>query len=355
MIGEPRDVNAAKIEERLIQKGNQALKGLQGRRQPHVTDIFTKRLYISPDHLQMVHYLRRRPLAAFNPGALLQNGELLVFPRLIFDYYGYTSSIGLFRLPLEEVLKGRLPRPIETQLLLWPEALWEFRGCEDPRVPAVGERSYILYTGVGQPYGNGRRQVLALAELGPTWEVRHRGYFTIVGSEGERFLPTLNKDSAFLEVQGSRATLLTRPSVGGLELCWRGEADLETLTLEEATLKPVLAFEPWEEKMGWSTNTVPVAEDEYLVGWHAVLKEDYSYRNGLALVNGRGELLALSDYLLAPRGMVERYGDRPLVVFGCGLLLHENQLLWLGGISDYAIGIFIADWDAALQELRPVA
>ncbi len=77
MIREPKEVNTAKIEERLIQKATQALKGLQGRRQPHVTDIFTKRLYISPDHLQVVDYLRRRPLAAFNPGALLQKTDEL--------------------------------------------------------------------------------------------------------------------------------------------------------------------------------------------------------------------------------------------------------------------------------------
>jgi predicted GH43/DUF377 family glycosyl hydrolase len=61
---------------------------------------------------------------------------------------------------------------------------------------------------------------------------------------------------------------------------------------------------------------------------------------------------ALSDYLLAPKGLVEEYGDRPLVVFGCGLARYKELLLWVGGVSDYAIGFFAAELDKVLEKLR---
>jgi len=89
----------------------------------------------------------------------------------------------------------------------------------------------------------------------------------------------------------------------GIRLCWRAEADLGDLVMYEKTLKPVLPLEEWEAKVGWFTNVVKLSTNEYLVGWHGVLKEDLSCRNGLAVVDDSGELLAISNYLLAPRGL----------------------------------------------------
>jgi len=138
------------------------------------------------------------------------------------------------------------------------------------------------------------------------------------------------------------------------DLCWRGEANLDTLAIAEETLEPVLVPEPWEYKVGWSTNTVQLGENRYLVGWHGVHRQDLSYRNGLALVDGKGRLLAISDYLLVPEGLVEQYGDRSLALFGNGLLLWRDRLIWIGGVSDYCIGIFVAELPSILQHLYPV-
>ena len=67
-----------------------------------------------------------------------------------------------------------------------------------------------------------------------------------------------------------------------------------------------------------------------------------------------GDLLAISNYLLAPRGLEESYGDRPLVIFGDGLVRHGEHLIWIGGISDYGIGIFIAELEEALGKLKRI-
>ncbi|MCK4245792.1 hypothetical protein KAX14_00990, partial [Candidatus Bipolaricaulota bacterium] len=139
------------MEKRLLERAQRGMKTLQGVRTPKVEDIFHRCCYIAPSDLLMEDYLRSTPLAAFNPGALLVDEKLLVFPRLIFDYYAYTSSVGMFELAIDDLLQGRIPKPLHTRILLWPTEPWEFGpGCEDPRVALWNEEIYILYTGVGQ-------------------------------------------------------------------------------------------------------------------------------------------------------------------------------------------------------------
>jgi len=341
------------LEARLRERALGLLPKLRGLRRPATDDVFARVAYVTPGDITVEGY-PRAPVAAFNPGAIAEGGRLRVFPRLVFDYYGYTSSIGFFEVDLERALSGELERPIRARIVLWPRSLWEFRGCEDARVYREGELYLLLYTGYGYHWaGSGyeARAVQGLAKLDAGLRVLSRGYFRIAGG-GLELTPKWMKDSAIVRVQGGEAVMLARPTVGGLEVCWRGLADLDRLLLLEETMEPVLANEEWELKVGWSTNAVRISSNEFLVGWHGVVREDYSYRNGLAIVSGDGELLAVSDYLLAPRGLVEEYGDRPLVVFGDGLVLHKELLVWVGGVSDYAIGLFAAELERVLERMR---
>ncbi len=343
------------IEERLRTKALSYLKSHRGLRRLRTSDLFTRKMYIFPQHLKVVNY-PRTPVASFNPGAILASDKsLLIFPRLIFDYYTYTSSIGLFKIKLSDVLgrKGSLTKPIETRVILWPKNLWEFRGCEDARVFRNGALYYILYTGYGyMPDEEYRpRIVQGLAKLDENFNVLDRGFFKILGKERE-FIPKGMKDSAFIKIKRDKALMLLRPTISNIDVCWRGEASLSNLYIYEEHMEPVLAYEPWEFKVGWSTNVVKLSRNEYIVGWHGFLKVDFSYRNGVALIDDNGELLAITDYLLVPTGIIEEYGDRPLVIFGNGLIKHKDLLLWIGGISDYAIGVFIAELDKIFENLR---
>ena len=366
---------ATAIEQRLREKAKRALRERQGLRAAKTDDIFTRRCLIGPDDLFIENYPRKRPLAAFNPGAVLVREKVYIFPRLIFDYYSYTSSVGVFEVPVEELLSGEVKSPLRTKIILWPEKVWEaVKGCEDPRVCPAQAGFHVLYTGVGKHEEDGKevhKSVLGFAELSKDFKVTRKGFFSVVGPDGV-WVPS-NKDSAFIAVEGTKASLLTRPSfeeipnrgLGPLlnllklelpkkvpDMCWRAEADLGSLAIPEETLEPVLVPEPWEYKVGWSTNTIRLSENEYLVGWHGVLREDLSYRDGLALVDGEGNLLAVSDYLLAPKGLWEEYGDRPLVIFGDGLLRYKDYLIWIGGVSDYCIGVFITELNEALAKLK---
>jgi len=342
------------VQESLEAKALQFLSSRKELRKPEVVDVFSRAAYVSPRDLLVEGYLKT-PVAAFNPGAIAEGGVLQVFPRLIFDYYNYTSSIGFFEVGLEEALQGRIERVLKTRIVLWPKNLWEFKGCEDARVHREGGQYLVLYTGYGYRSGKGyeveTRAVQGLARLDAELRVLSRTYFKIVKGGGE-FVPRWMKDSTFIKVRGNEATMLTRPSVGNMDVCWRGVADLSGPYLLEESMEPVLANEDWELKVGWSTNAVKLSSNEFLVGWHGLVKEDYSYRNGMAIVSDEGELLAVSNYLLAPRGLIEEYGDRPLVIFGDGLVLHKDLVVWVGGISDYAIGLFVAELEKVMENLK---
>ena len=346
---ERRMYEQTSIEERLYKKAKQAEIELRGIRELKTYDIFTKRYYISPEDLYIENYLRSKPIAAFNPGALIIDEKLFIFPRLIFDYYSYVSSIGEFSIDIEKVISGKIDKPLTTRINIWADEPWEFgQGCEDPRVCMFNNNLYVLYTAVDKR--DGKKDLQALAELDLSLKVKRKGFFS-VSNDKESFIP-LMKDSAFIEVKGNSSIMLARPSLDGVNISWRAEADLDSMTINENSLEPVLSYEEWEHKVGWSTNTVKLSDDKYLVGWHAVLINDKSYRNGLAVVNGKGELLATSNYILTPQGLNESYGDRSFVIFGCGLIKYKELLIWVGGMSDYSIGIFITEFDKALDTLK---
>ena len=341
-----------RLEDRLKGRAREAVSRLKGLRRPETVNAFRRLGYLFPGDLRVENY-GRPPLAAFNPGALVKGNELWVFPRLIFDYYGYTSSIGLLKLDVEALLREEPWAPVKAQLLLWPRELWEFKGCEDARVSEVDGRLLVLYTGYGyHPRGAELETmwVQALAELDDGLNIVRKGFFKLVSGE-EAFAPKM-KDSAILKVEGVNAFMLLRPTFDGLQICWRGFANLAEITIDAASMCPILVNEEWETHVGWSTNAVRISSNEYLVGWHGVLKSDLSYRDGLAVVSGEGELLAVSNYLLAPSGPVEEYGDRPLVIFGDGLVVYKDQLIWVGGVSDYAVGFFALELDKAMERLH---
>jgi len=349
-------VEMINAEERLYERAVPFLKELKGKRENKVEDIFERKgLIVSEQDILVQNYSRKRPKLAFNPGALLEGKTLHVFPRLIFEYYSYTSSVGEFSVKIDDVISGSLKPPVEAKIILWPKFLWEFKGCEDPRVFKDKEDLIMLYTGYGYFLEENKLNVSivqALSKLDSNFSIVKRGYFKIKSREDNYFIPRSSKDSALLRVEGNDAVMLTRPLVKDIELGWSARANLNDITIFEESMEPSLWFEDWEFKVGWSTNVLKLSSNEFLVGWHGVIKEDYSYRNGLAIVDSEGKLLAVSSYLLAPKGVNEEYGDRPHVIFGNGLISYKGNLIWVGGVSDYAIGFFVTELDKALEKLK---
>ncbi|RTH98288.1 hypothetical protein CSW23_10000 [Thermus scotoductus] len=343
------------LEETLRAKAETFLAQRPGSRAEHTEDVFARRFYLSPERVEVVNHLRRKPLAVFNPGAVYRDGVVHLFVRLIFDYYGYASSVGYVALPLEDLLAGQLPDPLSVEIVLYPTEVWEAsRGCEDPRAHAWGAGFLLFYTGVGK-LGEARLTdhkdvffpALALAEFDPDLKLRRKGLVRIGPAGKSLLLPA--KGATLL--QGN--AVLLRPSLPGVpDMGWRGRLDWNHLSIDQ--LEPILAPESFEFKVGWSTNAYPLGDGTYLVAYHGILRRDLSYRHGFALLSGDGELLALSSYLLAPQGLVETYGDRPFTLYGNGLFLHGDELVFVGGVGDYAVGVFTAPWQEVLVRLTPL-
>jgi len=337
----------------LLKKFQRARAQMRGLRKPASEDVFRRLALLHPDQLHVVNYGRKRPLAAFNPGALLNGNRLLIYPRLIFEYYWYASSIGLLELKPESLLRQEELGEVPVKVILYPSGPEDLRGCEDPRVQRIGGRNLMLYTSVS-PSESGvepRQSVAEVADEG----MRRLGHLKM--RYGDKYYVTFWKDSALIGEYLQGAWLLTRPSIplpggGFLEVGWSGPLDAEEWAVGVESMEPSLVSEDFEVKVGWSTNAVRLSSNEYLVGWHGV-GVDYIYRNGLALVDGEGNLLGVSDYLLSPKPSIDEfYGDRPGVVFGCGLVGLQEYLLWVGGVADYAIGVWIAETEKVLEHVK---
>ena len=341
----------SKIEKLLKEKAKNFISSRKKIRKDKVVNVFKRRYLIPPRMIDVVNY-PRKPVAVFNPGALLKDGKVYIFPRLVFDYYKYVSSIGAFEIDVEDLLLGKIKEPIDVKIILWPQYLWEFLGCEDPRVTINGEEVYMLYTGKGNSdVEEKKRDVIGFAKFDGKFNLIFKKHLKI-GNETKSFYPKSVKDSAFVKIEDNEAVILTRIHLDNYLLGWSGKCDIDNSTIIPESLMPVLAPEDWETKIGWSTNVVKISDGEYLVGWHSVLKRDLSYRNGFAIVDDRGELLSISDYMLVPTGLQEEYGDRALVIFGDGLIRYEDLLIWIGGVGDYAIGVFIANFNDVIQNMH---
>lgn len=325
-------------------------------RTPKENDLFERVFYISPQDLLVVNYLRKQPLAAFNPGALLLGRRLLVFPRLVFDYYCYVSSIGVFELNIDSIINNEnvIEGPHKVRIILYPTEPWEFLGgCEDPRIYLNGDKMYVLYTGVNSKRNRLIKVHQGVAILDYNFNVLNKNFLKIkIGDE--LYEPTYWKDSAIVKIRNDSALILTRPEIDGFAVCWKAYVNLNDLTTNIDSLEPILLPERWESRIGWSTNVVKISSNEYLIGWHGVSKNDYTYRNGLAIIDDEGNLLAITDYILSPKkdSIIESYGDRPRVIFGCGLVLYKEFVVWIGGISDYAIGVFKTELDKVMEHMK---
>ena len=332
-----------------------AAKRLIGLRKPVTRDVFERRLYLWPQDFRVKELGGREPYAAFNPGALVERDELLVFPRLVTGYFWYTSVIGFVRLGLSEALEARVEKPLWARIVVHPSTRRDLAGCEDPRTSRIGDKYYVLYTAL-EPYRDRLHAINAysaqgLAVLSENLALEEKHVLDIADEKGNRYPVDEVKDSALLGREGNGFWILTRPVIGGVAASWRGFLDTEQWIIRAETLEPVLLPEPWEYKTGWSTNAVRIGSDEYLVAWHGVGR-DLVYRTGFAIVDKEGSLRAITDYLLEPRTVQEFSGERPGVIFGCGLVRHSELLLFIGGVADTGIGVYVAEIDKVMENMK---
>ncbi len=296
--------------------------------------IFSMEAFLTPERFVLSDY-PRRPTSAFNPAAYVRQGKLVLLPRLIFDDKFYVSSVGICEpISFDDLAK----EVIETRLLKYPQRIEEINGVEDPRITEDGKK--LLTVGVGDNFH--KSQTMLMDFDGEHLSNERLFYFNNSVWETGRDAVLINDK-----------VLLFRPdAIPKSFTTYRVFYELKdgSVFIESDGLKAILEIGRGEKKRGFSTNAVKISSNEYLVGWHGAL-EDTSYKNGFMLVNDEGLPLGITDYLLETTGFLQ-YGNRPFTLFGCGLIKLKDKLFWVGGVGDWAIGIFTADLDLAMSKLK---
>ncbi len=332
--------------EALVEKALKAERELSGTREGKLVEgVFERLGYLTAEHFHVTNY-PRKPLVAFNPSAVLEDDTLKLFVRFVFDYYDYVSSIGVSEVKVDK-LERLCCSKLNARLVIYPTTVHEIkRGAEDPRAHKFRDGYLIFYTAVGLRDGDlWPKQGFAL--LDKNMNVTKKGVLRL----GGKFPPSW-KNTTMIKDFGREISVLTRPWIEGHEVAWRAKVNIDTWEVDPESMDVVMVPESFEIKVGISTTPVKIGSDEYLVGWHGIMKNDMSYRNGIMVVNGEGEVLGVSEYLLFPQTIEELYGDRPMVIYGCGLVRYKEYIYWIGGIADYGIGVYRAELEELMEHVK---
>ena len=280
--------------------------------------------------------------AAFNPGAVVFDGETLLLVRV-------EDRTGLSRLVVARSPDGYTDWTVENDRGLFPEPgrFEEHWGIEDPRITKVDDGFFIVYTGysAGGP-------LVCLARTKDFVNFERRGVIQTPD----------DKDAAlFPQTFGGRWALLHRPAPVmpglGAHIWLSFSPDLhhwgDTRVLISA-----------RQGGWWDANKVGLGppplltEQGWLICYHGV-KTTVSgaiYRLGLALLDrdDPGTVVARgNEWVFGPHTAYERSGDVPDVVFPCGWILNDDRdtLRLYYGAADSSVCVATASLRDLLEHL----
>jgi predicted GH43/DUF377 family glycosyl hydrolase len=323
---------------------------------------------ISPDRLFINGFPARNPIAAFNPGMIVEGEAALVYPRIIIGYYKYVSAIVETRVPLEDILSGQVSLNVySSNLAIMPSTEHDLWGAEDPRAYNLAGRPAITYTGRTISYfepGYGDRTLaLTAVNAGGRWvkAVAHRPSPSLRGfivNDKNAFLlnvddklyffhrPQLRTGEYILvasELPSSAWEALSNPANGPVEV----ESSRDWLVMDAA---------PFEEKIAWATPPLHVRGRTFLFLLHGVGRRLQAYRVFAAEIElspSEGPIVRAVTpyYIMGPREAYEVYGDRPYTVFPCGAARIDDELLLSYGAADYMVAFALLDYTELLSAL----
>ena len=305
-----------------------------------MNNIFELETLLVPNQFEMSNY-PQTPIAVFNPAAYVEDGKLVILPRLVFDIRFYASSVGLIE-PLKfDMLSEYSSLPLEAKLLKYPTEDYEINGVEDPRITENGDK--ILTVGLSKDKtGFISQTIMSNFEDGKIGRAKPFLFRNSIFGTG--------RDAVIINSH----VLLFRPETKPLRTyrAFYIEVNGKIQILEEGLKAlPELDAYAYEKKRGMSTNVVKVSKNQYIVGYHVVYEDKLEYKEGFMLLNDEGEITAMSEPILKTEGYL-RYGHRPFTLFGCGLVLTKDTLYFVGGIGDSWIGIYSAELNRVMEEIK---
>ncbi len=375
------DVSVSRSRAKPIYPVRPEAEKIERIRRFETVDIVRRLGVLTPNHVYLRKFPVKTPLAIFNASATVSGETLEIYARIVVGYYMYVSAIVKIEVPLEDVLTGAVTNnPYTADIVLRPDVKQDIWGCEDPRAVRIGEDKYIVYTGRTIWYFNPvvRKErtlpVLAKCEGNSLW----RKICTFVQPEEVRKYIISDKDAFIAKVDG-RLFLFHRPHLkhpenGEGHYCVVSEISAEEEAIKECKLgdpepralpevmvrntKILVKEAPFEKKIGWSTPLVEVGRNRYVTLVHGVGKIIEAYRVFALMLEYRRDegfvpVAVTPTYILEPKEPHEVYGDRPHVVFPCGLeKISGDELLVTYGAADYSVSFGIIDLNELLSHLE---
>lgn len=273
--------------------------------------------------------------AVFNPGAIELNGRIHLIYRAQSD--NNTSVFGYAASQDGEKIDERSVEPIYV-----PREPFEMKkqpgnsGCEDPRLTLIDKTIYMLYTafdGVNLPRV-AATSISVKNFLAKNWRWAKPIIISPFGVD--------DKD-AFLFPKKVGENYLVFHRIG-LDICVDPISSLNFTTECIKTITPIVLPRKfmWDsERIG--INTPPI---ESKIGWivlyHGISKNHHTYRIGAILLDKKDPTKVLARTtapIFEPEMSYEKEGQVPNVVFPCGTVTRNGEVLIYYGAADKVIGL----------------
>ena len=341
--------------------------GIEKQREEKTKDIVRRALVITPHQVKLKGYPIKHPASIFNPALKFNEKEnkLEVYGRIIMGYFSYASAIVKLTLELDEIYSPNEKREWEGEIVVYPSLSFDIWGTEDPRITQVDDQVFITYCGRTVNYFN---PAIRVERALPIITVKKDGEWKKVSVV--RVPPKLRKNlvsdkDAFVFKIDDQEILFHRPhfSLKGREeyhlvISKIPEKINQAESFKEVIIKDSMVFfkkAEFEVKIGWGTPPVEISKNKYLILLHGVDKRMRCYRVFACLFDKNLNLLGLTKYyIMQPKETYEIYGDRPWVIFPCGIEKLDDKILISYGAADSFIGIGEIDLSEILSEMDKV-
>jgi predicted GH43/DUF377 family glycosyl hydrolase len=276
--------------------------------------------------------------AVFNPAALYVGGRVHILYRGVgndgVSRLGYASSLD--GLHIEERLSSAVFEPANHM---------EKDGCEDPRLTLLGEQIIVTYTALRDRISNAHQIALTSIAIddftNKRWNWRERW---------TPFAGVRNKDAAILPRKiGGRYVMFHRIDP---DICVAYSDDLQNWSHIKAIIGPRMGkWDCW--KVGAAGPPIEIGEG-WLFIYHGASFERV-YQLGVLLLDKRDPervLYRSETPILVPTTDYERFGRVPNVVFSCGAILMDDQLLMYYGGADSVVCVATYDLSELMLQVQ---
>jgi len=344
-------------------------------RKPNTRDIVRRLGVLSPHRIHISDYPAGHPAAVFNASVDIEGDIAHIYARIVVGYYMYASAIVRIDVPIDDIIYGYVNinyYSAEPEIL--PSTKYDIWGVEDPRVYRINEKTVVTYTGRTVNYFNPairRERTLPITAVrmqdGKWKEHWHRVMAHTLPSELREKL--ISDKDAFLVITNSNVYIFHRPHLtdeyhyltvskvdGEKVLRIIENPDKELIEVESRDTIWVMPHTDFEVKLGWATPPIRLDAKRVVALIHAVDSVKKVYRVFAVQLSLEKEGVVVEavtpNYIMEPREPYEVYGDRPYVVFPCGLAkLGRNEILITYGAADYMVGVGTLDLEELLAEL----